>query len=245
MYELAIKKLTELASKGFIVGIGTPNPGRLCIESAICLAMGEPHGDTPSCVHLLDRKLAVDLNDFAWASPQIRAQMLLPIGIAQLGTADVDRTKFWQEVYTGLVSKVLPFALHAINLDQTKCESAVTYEEATKAVYDAMDDSRDVFYRDVLYDKGVLPQSKSNFEGSDAYALRAIYCAAKADQATRAANNARATLNARTTNIADIPYEECATDAVTSTSLAIEDDYSVMTIWRDVILNAYRNNPHA
>jgi hypothetical protein len=44
------QKLVEIVNAGLVSGLGEPRPGSLCVEAAVCLALGEAHSDTPSCV---------------------------------------------------------------------------------------------------------------------------------------------------------------------------------------------------
>jgi hypothetical protein len=108
-----IEKLKEIIPQGLVYGLGKPKPGELCVEAAICLALGEPHGDEPSCVHDVDRDFSIALNDAKWSSEKARAEALLPLAIAQLGTAGKDRTKWIKRIAEGTIRKILPMALRA------------------------------------------------------------------------------------------------------------------------------------
>jgi hypothetical protein len=108
-----IEKLKEIFPQGLVRGLGNPKPGELCVEAAICLALGEPHSDKPSCVHEVDREFAIVLNDSAWSSDKARAEAMLPLAIAQLGTAGKDRTEWVKRVIEGTIRKILPMALRA------------------------------------------------------------------------------------------------------------------------------------
>src|SRR3990167_1581353 len=105
------ERLTEIVSHGLVAGVGQPRPGELCIEAAICLAIGEPHGDKPSCVHTTDRAYAIAINDAPWPTPQARAEALLPLGLAQLGTAGRDRSAWLAALVDGTARRVVPMWL--------------------------------------------------------------------------------------------------------------------------------------
>lgn len=158
-------KLREIVPAGLIGGKGTGAPGSLCIESAICLALGEPHGDNPSCVAPEDRAYAIVINDAPWPSPQARAEALLPLGLAQLGTAGTDRSAWVARVVEGTIRRVLPIALRA-------AADAVPGHAA--ALHAAADRCRDEGTRDAAYDAY--------------YAAAAAYCAARVDAAAHASS---------------------------------------------------------
>lgn len=41
------KKVLEIVDKGLVNGLGVREPGKMCIEAAVCYALGLPHGDNP------------------------------------------------------------------------------------------------------------------------------------------------------------------------------------------------------
>jgi hypothetical protein len=133
------QKLTEIVNAGLVGGLGEPRPGSLCLEAAVCLALGEPHGDKPSCVAEPDRVFAIRLNDAAWSSTETRAQALLPLALAQLGTTGTDRSAWVQALALGTVQRVLPIALRAADLTEhaERCAQATTLEEARAAAWAA------------------------------------------------------------------------------------------------------------
>jgi hypothetical protein len=133
------QRLAEIINAGLVSGLGTPKPGGLCIEAAICLALGEPHSDRPSCVAEPDRKFAIVINDAQWSSSEARARALLPLALAQLGTAGTDRSAWIQALALGTVQRVLPTALRAAGLHEhaERCAQVTTLEEALAAAYAA------------------------------------------------------------------------------------------------------------
>lgn len=124
------EKLREIISQGLVSGLGEPQPGQLCVEAAICLAMGEPHSDRPSCVALADMTYAIRINDAPWSSPKARADALLPLAIAQLDTAGQDRKEWARRLTEGTIRRVLPLALRA-------AAKKVTNEHASRLLLDA------------------------------------------------------------------------------------------------------------
>ena len=82
-----ISKLNATIDAGLSAGLGTPEPGKMCVEAAVCYALGLPHSDNPPCVNPLVRNLKITLNDSsAWSSNEARAKGLKRLAIAQLGT---------------------------------------------------------------------------------------------------------------------------------------------------------------
>lgn len=108
--------LYDIVSQGLVSGLGEAIPGKLCIEAAVCLALGEPHGDAPSCVGVPDRNFSIRLNDAPWSSPEVRAAGLRDLAIAQLGSADLNtdqRIQWCQYLAEHTIRKILPVALRA------------------------------------------------------------------------------------------------------------------------------------
>lgn len=137
-------KLTEIFSHGIVAGLGEPEPGKMCIEAAVCFALGEPHSDKPSCVAREDRIFAIGLNDSNWSSDKARAEAMLPLALAQLGTAGTDRSEWVRRVVEGTIRRVVPLALraaaeknpsYAASLDEAavRCATEGTREAAHEA----------------------------------------------------------------------------------------------------------------
>jgi hypothetical protein len=72
---------------GLTCGLGEPEPGKMCVEAAVCYAMGIEHSDEPPCVDAELRNLKINLNDMGyWLNNKSRAKGLVRLAIAQLGT---------------------------------------------------------------------------------------------------------------------------------------------------------------
>jgi hypothetical protein len=84
--DIARKVLTAVDA-GLVRGLGTQAPGKMCVEAAVCYAMGLPHGDEPTCVSPALRKFKIGLNDAYWSSDSARARGMRRLAIAQLGSA--------------------------------------------------------------------------------------------------------------------------------------------------------------
>lgn len=138
------QKLTELITPGLVYGLGKPVAGQLCVEAAICLAMGEPHTDRPPCVAEADCRYAIRINDARWSSNQVRGAALLPLALAQLGTTGTDRGPWVKRVCEGGIRKILPLALREaarvnpkfgadLEAAAVRCETEGTKESARAA----------------------------------------------------------------------------------------------------------------
>ena len=81
------RKVLAVVDAGLCKGMGTPEPGKMCVEAAVNYAMGAEHGDEPACVAPSLRRLKIRLNDSSWSSDKARAKGLRRLAIAQLGSA--------------------------------------------------------------------------------------------------------------------------------------------------------------
>jgi len=112
--EIAIK-VRDVVAAGLSNGLGTPEPGQMCVEAAVCYAMGLPHSDKPTCVSPAIRALKIALNDKNWSSPQARAQGLARLALVQLGSAGgVDGREFARRVVEMTIRVFVPLALRAV-----------------------------------------------------------------------------------------------------------------------------------
>jgi hypothetical protein len=110
-----ITSIHNLLDRGLVKGLGEPEPGKMCVEAAICYALGLPHGDDPGCVADSIRRLKIRLNDsIRWTSNKARADGLRRLAIAQLGSKDtVDEKEFAIRVARMTVQTVVPAALRS------------------------------------------------------------------------------------------------------------------------------------
>jgi len=131
-----VEKILETVDAGLVAGVGDPEPGKMCVEAAVCYSLGLPHGDDPGCVAQSVRKLKIRLNDSRWSSPAARAAGLRRLAIAQLGTAEnFDSVEFSRRVAVMTVQTVLPPMLRRYGLEThaTACEAATTIDDAADA----------------------------------------------------------------------------------------------------------------
>lgn len=111
--DIALKVLS-VVDAGLSSGVGKPVPGQMCVEAAVCYALGLPHGDDPQCVSRALRALKIRLNDSNWSSDQARAKGLRRLSVAQLGSRDIlDDREFARRCAELAVRKAVPIALRA------------------------------------------------------------------------------------------------------------------------------------
>jgi hypothetical protein len=87
------EKVLALIDQGLVAGLGLPAPGQMGLDAIACYALGLPHSADSGCVENCLRHLIGGLNDCDWSSPQVRARGLRRLGVAQLGTKGVLKTK--------------------------------------------------------------------------------------------------------------------------------------------------------
>src|SRR5208283_3133203 len=98
------RKVLKTVDAGLVNGVGVPVPGKMCVEAAVCYALGLPHGDDPGCVAPALRALKIRLNDSDWSSPTSRAAGMRRLAVAQLGSAGALNEKEF-------VSRVVDYAI--------------------------------------------------------------------------------------------------------------------------------------
>jgi hypothetical protein len=140
-----IPRLREVIGHGLTSGVGEPEPGKLCVEAAVCLVLGLPHGDVANgCVGAPDRAFAVRLNDARWSSDQARAEGMTDLAVAHLGSATMTKARrsIWRAYLVGqTIRRVVPFALRrkgaspAMLAAADRCEREGTREAALAGHY--------------------------------------------------------------------------------------------------------------
>jgi hypothetical protein len=110
--EAVARKVLTVVDAGLVSGVGAPIPGQMCVEAAVCYALGLPHGDDPVCVEGALRNFKIRLNDARWSSPQARAKGLRRLAVAQLGSnGNLDKREFALRVSRLAIMTVVPVAL--------------------------------------------------------------------------------------------------------------------------------------
>jgi hypothetical protein len=207
-------KVLSVVDAGLSEGVGKPEPGQMCVEAAVCYALGLPHGDDPKCVSQALRRLKINLNDSKWSSNAARGRGLRRLAVAQLGSAGVlDEREFAKRCAELAVRKMVPLALRAAASIQkhathkqklidaaNRCEKDGTREAALEgktaaatAAYDAADAA------DAAY-------AAANAADAAANAADAAYAAANAADAADAAYDAAAYAAYAAANAATAAY---------------------------------------
>jgi hypothetical protein len=206
-----VTKLLEVVDAGLVDGMGKPVPGQMCVEAAVCYALGLPHSDNPQCVAPSLRSLKIRLNDSAWSSNAARAKGLRRLAVIQLGSKDhLDAKEFAIRCAELATKTCVPAALRAaasIHKDAkhvqalrdaaNRCEiegskqSAKDAREIARAAYAYAD-------ADAAADAAAYAYA---YAAADAAADAAAYAAAAADAAADAAAYAAAA--ARDKSLAD------------------------------------------
>lgn len=96
------KKVWRVVSRGLVQGIGSPEPGRMCVEAAVCYALDLPHNDEPPCVGKSVRGDKIEINDCNWSSDKARGRGLRDVAIAQLGSNKIN-----QKMYANVVARLV------------------------------------------------------------------------------------------------------------------------------------------
>ena len=102
-----ITKLIDTVNAGLCFGIGTPEPGKMCVEAAVCYALGLPHGDDPPCVGGAVRYYKIRLNDSNWSSNEARAKGMLGVSIAQLNSIELDQKEFARRIVLKTINTII------------------------------------------------------------------------------------------------------------------------------------------
>jgi hypothetical protein len=128
--EAVVKKFISLIPYGFVKGKGKPEPGKMCIEAALCYSMGLPHNDDPPCVGSSVREYKISLNDCDWESNIIRAKTMAPLGIAQLGSNTLNQDIFKQLIFKYTNTDIIVKSFDWISKDKRNTK----YEKLKKFV---------------------------------------------------------------------------------------------------------------
>lgn len=102
------KRVAACVKPGLTEGVGEPIPGQMCVEAAVCYAIGLPHGDDPRCVGQEVRNIKIALNDSdGWSTGKTRAAGLLKLAIAQLGSNKIPNKKFLKALAVKTVKRFM------------------------------------------------------------------------------------------------------------------------------------------
>lgn len=107
-------KVLAVVDQGLTRGLGIPVPGLMCVEAAVCYALGLPHSDDSGCEGAAARRFKIGLNDAAWSSKASRTAGLRKLAIAQLGSDIIDQSAFALGLSAAVVRQIVPPALRAV-----------------------------------------------------------------------------------------------------------------------------------
>ena len=196
------QKVRDVVDAGLVSGIGKPKPGQMCVEAAVCFALGLPHGDDPGCVSPALRRLKIGLNDRQWSSNAARAAGLRRLAVAQLGSAGIlDDREFIRRVVAMTIRKSVPAALRsaakinpkfADKLEEAavQCEKEGTREAckaAEKVAQESMARAYAYAYAAAAYAADAAAAAYAAAAAAAAAAAYAAYAATYADAAAYAA----------------------------------------------------------
>jgi hypothetical protein len=113
------RRALAVVDAGLVYGMGEPVPGAMCVEAAICYALGLEHGDDPGCVASAVRAFKISLNDRrGWSSRAARALGLRELAIVQLGSTGIDGAAFTRWLAEQTTRQIVPLALRAAGARQ-------------------------------------------------------------------------------------------------------------------------------
>ena len=184
--ETHARKIVELLGHGLVKGIGVQEPGKMCVEAAVCYALGLPHSDDPGCVSPALRRLKIGLNDSRWSSTMARAEGLKRLALVQLGSKGVlDDREFVRRVVDVTIRRAVPVGLraaarvnpaHTVALEAcaVRCEQEGTRESCEEARRVA----RAAYAADATPAYAYDAADAAYAYAADAYAADAAYAAA-------------------------------------------------------------------
>lgn len=132
----------EVVDAGLVDGMGHPEPGSMCVEAAVCYAMGEPHSDQPKCVLPAIRDTKIELNDDEiWYKAKghvtkTRAEGLRRLAIAQLGSKGKITTDQWNKAIAAYLQSGPRYKRHLKEAALTKKNTIRDLQRLIKMVKD-------------------------------------------------------------------------------------------------------------
>lgn len=133
------RKVLSVVDQGLCDDLGKPIPGQMCVQAAVCYALGLPHDDDPNCVDPPLRLFVITHNDAPWSSPKARAEGMRELAVAQLGSlGKLDSIQFVQKLAEQTIRRLLPPILRQVGLNDAadRCEQEGT-QKAANAAYTA------------------------------------------------------------------------------------------------------------
>ena len=106
-----INEALRLCSFGLVKGLGTGEPGDMCIEHIICQVFEGRKGDNPSCVSNEFNKAKISLNECNWSSNKARAEGMKYLLVAQIGSNALDDKIVREHLRFLSAKKILPYII--------------------------------------------------------------------------------------------------------------------------------------
>lgn len=88
-------------------GIGDPEPGKMCVQSAIAYSMGLPFNDEPECVEPGLGAIDIYINDLNWTSNKARAKGMIREAISKLGSNKLNVFKLHSQIFVEVLQVCL------------------------------------------------------------------------------------------------------------------------------------------
>ena len=190
--EAIARKVRDTVDAGLVLGRGKQVAGQMCVEAAVCFALGLPHSDHPPCVGAAVRSYKIKINDANWSSRAARARGMRRVAIAQLGSDAIDQRAFADYVCIEGVKRILPIALRAVakavpgHADAIlatipACEAAVTLDDARQAASASRKEAADADAANAAADAAIAAANAAAYAAAAAAAYgAAAYAAAYA-----------------------------------------------------------------
>lgn len=106
--------------RGLASGLGHRD-GSMCIEAAVCYALGLKHSDDPECVDTDVAECKIEINDANWSTRRARSNALRELGIAQLGSRDtIDGKRLHDFCFDLVRTELFPQAVRDLVPDDTE-----------------------------------------------------------------------------------------------------------------------------
>ena len=212
------RKVLIIVDAGLVSGIGVPEPGKMCVEAAVCFALDLPHGDRPPCVGIAVRRAKIRLNDAAWSSNEARTKGLRRVAVAQLGSNKLDQVEFSKRLAKEVIRQILPIALraagkrnpkHAVSLEAAAflCETEPTRASALKARAAAARAADAAAYAATAAAYAASAASDARASDAASYAADAAYAASYAAYAAADAAAAAADADAARDSVLSLAAE--------------------------------------
>lgn len=168
--ELVAKRLSKLCDQGLCSGLGSPEPGAMCVEAAVSYAFGLPHGDQPTCVDSELAAFKIGLNDtLDFSSDKARGKILKRIAIAQLGTGR--ESDFSWRKFSDAANEIIATEVAKIEASFNKRKAELFKETKAEVLEHLISDVKSAETYEELgqietnrYDLGIPDDSEVDFE---------------------------------------------------------------------------------